>query len=91
MKKDKYVVVIVGFAHVHINGVAAHYAANPRIDLRAGADLEPLIPELKTAPYTRKWNLDFCAKKFGLKIYDDWKEMLDVEKPDLVVVNSENV
>ena len=38
MKKDQYKVVIVGFAHVHINDVAQHYFDNPRIDLAACAD-----------------------------------------------------
>lgn len=91
MKKDKCKVVIVGFAHVHINGVAAHFAKNPRLNLCACADIPPLVEELRTAPYTRKWNLDFCSKNFNLKIYDDWKVMLDEEQPDLCVVNSENV
>jgi predicted dehydrogenase len=90
MKKDQYKAVIAGFAHVHINGVAAHFAGHPRIDLCACADLQPLVPELKVGPYTREWNIDFCSKKFNLKIYADWIEMLDVEKPDLCVVNSEN-
>lgn len=90
MRQEKYKVVIAGFAHVHINGVAAHFANHPRIDLCAGADIPPLVAELKTAPYTREWNLDFCAKNFLLKIYDDWREMLDAEKPHLCVINSEN-
>lgn len=90
MTKDKYRVVVAGFAHVHINGVAAHFAAHPRLELCAGADLPALVPELKTAIYTRKWNANFCAENFGLKIHQDWKAMLDAEKPDLCVVNSEN-
>jgi predicted dehydrogenase len=90
MKKDKYRVVVAGFAHVHINGVAAHFAAHPRLELCAGADLPPLVPELKTAPYTRQWNLNFCAEKFGFKVHQDWLAMLDSENPDLCVVNSEN-
>lgn len=90
MKKEQYKVVIVGFAHVHINDVAAHFAQNPRINLCAGADMVPLVEELKTGPYTRKWNIEYCAKQFGLKKYDDWRHMLDVEKPDLCIVNTEN-
>ena len=90
MKKDKYRVVIVGFGHVHINDVAAHFAENERIDLCACADITPIVEELKFAPYTRKWNLDFCSKKFNLKVYDNWLEMLDTEEADLCIVNSEN-
>ena len=36
--KDKYKVVIVGFAHVHINDVAKHFYEHPRIDLCGAAD-----------------------------------------------------
>jgi len=90
MKKDRYKVVVVGFGHVHINDVAAHFYANPRVDLTACADTEPLVKELKVAPYTREWNIDFCSKKFDMKVYSDWRKMLDKEKPDLCIANSEN-
>ena len=90
MKKDQYKVVIVGFGHVHINDVAAHFAEHPRIDLCACADTIPIVKELKVAPYTREWNINFCSKKFNMKIYSDWVKMLDEVKPDLCVVNSEN-
>ena len=90
MSKDAYTAVIVGFAHVHINDVAAHFAASPRIRLSDCADVPPLTPEMRTAPYTRDWNIDYCAKKFGLKVWEDWRKMLDAVQPDLCVVNSEN-
>ena len=91
MKKDQYKVVIVGFAHVHINDVAKHFYEHPRIDLAAAADVPPRVPELKPgAIYTREWNIDYCCKNYNMKKYDDWKVMLDEEKPDLCVVNSEN-
>lgn len=90
MKKECYKVVIAGLAHVHINDVAAHFAENPRIDLSACADVDPLVPELKKGPYTREWNTAYCAKKFHLKVYRDWLQMLEEEQPDLCVVNSEN-
>jgi len=86
----QYRAVIAGLAHVHINDVAAHFAAHPRVDLRACADLPPLVPELKAGPYTREWNKAFCARSFNLKPYDSWLEMLEAEEPDLCVVNSEN-
>lgn len=90
MKKDRYRVAIVGFGHVHINDVAAHFAGNPRIDLCACADTEPLAEELRTAPYTRRWNMEHCIRQFGMKRHEDWRAMLDAEKPDLCIVNSEN-
>ena len=91
MKRDRYKVAIIGFGHVHINDVAAHFANHPRIDLRCCADTKPLVPELKEGPYTRKWNLEFAKKNFQIKrVYDDYREMIDKEDLDLCVVNSEN-
>ena len=91
MRKDQYKVVIVGFAHVHINEVAGHFHAHPRIDLCACADIPPLIPERRPgAVYTREWNIANCCSSYGLKKYDNWQKMLDEEKPDLCIVNSEN-
>lgn len=89
--KDKYKVVIVGFAHVHINDVAKHFYEHPRIDLCGAADVPPHIPEMKPgAIYTREWNIDYCCKNYNIPKFDDWKQMLDEVKPDLCVVNSEN-
>lgn len=86
-----YKVCIVGFAHVHINDVAAHFAEHPQIDLCGCADIAARVPELKPgAPYTREWNIQYVSEKFGVKVYDDWKEMIRTLKPDLCVVNSEN-
>ena len=88
--KDKYKVVIVGFAHVHINDVAKHFYEHPRIDLCGAADVPPHMPEMKPgAIYTREWNI-YCCKNYNIPKFDDWKQMLDEVKPDLCVVNSEN-
>ena len=89
--KGKYKVVIVGFAHVHINDVAKHFYEHPRIDLCGAADVPPHMPEMKPgAIYTREWNIDYCCKNYNIPKFDDWKQMLDEVKPDLCVVNSEN-
>ena len=65
--KNSYKVVIIGFAHMHINDVGAHFAEHPRINLAACADTIPDIPELRAAPYTRAWNLEFAKKNFNIK------------------------
>lgn len=89
--EKQYRVVIIGFSHMHINDVAAHFYENPRTDLVAGADTIPLVPELKEGTFTRKWNLEFCRTNFKIpKIYEDYREMLDQEKPDLAVITCEN-
>ena len=88
----KYRVVIIGFGHMHINDVASHFYENPRTEIVACADTVPAVPELRKAPYTREWNREFCVTNFNIpKVYDDYIEMLDTEKPDLAIITSENI
>jgi glucose-fructose oxidoreductase len=92
MKKDRYKVVIIGFAHMHINEVAACFYAHPKIKLAACADTVPAVPEIHEGPYTRGWNLRFVREHYGIeKVYDDYVAMLEAEKPDLAIITSENV
>lgn len=88
---NTYRVCIVGFAHVHINDVAAHFAHHPQMALVGCADMPAAHPEtMPGAPYTRAWNLRYCHEQFGAPIYPDWQAMLAELAPDLCVVNSEN-
>jgi predicted dehydrogenase len=86
---------IIGFAHMHVNNVAAHYAAHPQIEWVACADTTPYRPELRRAgspaPYTREWNMRHALDDLGVpKGYDDYHEMLNKETFDLIIVQSEN-
>ncbi len=82
---------IIGFAHMHVNDVAAHYAEHPQIEWVACADTPALRPELRAAPYTREWNMEHALKDLGVpKGYDNYVEMLDNEEFDLIIVQSEN-
>ena len=86
-----YRVGIIGFGHMHINNVAALFAKHPQVVMAACADTVPAKPELKVAPYTRVWNKNFALTELGVaKAYDDYKEMLDKEHLDIVIVTSEN-
>lgn len=88
----KYRIVIIGFGHMHINDVASHFYENPRTEIVACADTVPAVPEIRIAPYTRSWNRDFCVKNFHIpKVYEDYIEMLEREKPDLAIITSENI
>jgi len=88
---NQYRVAIIGFGHMHVNHVADLYGAHPQVQWAAGADTTPLVPERRVAPYTRQWNLDHLVNKLGLpKTYDDYREMLDKEKPQIVIVSCEN-
>ena len=82
---------IIGFGHVHVNHVAALYHAHPRARIVACADTRPLRPELRVAPYTREWNRDYVMSHCGLQsCYDDYREMLQREALDVVMVTTEN-
>ncbi len=88
---DKVRVGIIGFAHMHVTDVAAHYAEHPQVQWVACADTVPYRPELRDAPYTRVWNMEHAIENLGVpKGYDDYEEMLDKENFDLIVVQSEN-
>jgi predicted dehydrogenase len=87
----KYRVGVIGFAHMHINNVLALFGKHPAVELVAGADTQPLRPELRVGPYTRQWNLQHALKDLGLpKSYDDYRAMLGKEKLDIVICCSEN-
>jgi predicted dehydrogenase len=87
----KYRAGIIGFGHMHVNDVALHYAEHPQIEWVACADTQPVVPELRDAPYTRAWNMEHAIKDLGVpKGYDDYNEMLDKEAFDLIIVQSEN-
>ncbi len=91
MSERTYRVGVVGFAHMHINNVLGLFAKHPRVELVAGADTVPARPELRSGPYTRQWNLQHALDDLGLpRSYDDYREMLDAEKLDVVIVTSEN-
>ena len=82
---------IIGFGHMHINNVAALYGQHPQVEWVACADTLPNVPEVRTAPYTREWNRDNCAQRLGIpKVYEDYREMLEKERFDIVIVTSEN-
>jgi predicted dehydrogenase len=87
----KYRVGIIGFAHMHINNVAALYAKHPHVELVACADTIPDRPELREAAYTRAWNLKHALDNIGVpKAYDDYHEMLEKEQFDIIICCSEN-
>jgi len=87
----RYRVAVVGFAHMHVNHLMSVFSATNRVDWIACADTIPDVPELVEAPDTRAWNLRQAREAIGVpKVYTDYREMLDKERFDLVLVCSEN-
>ena len=88
----RYRAGIIGFAHMHVNSLAAQFAAHPRVDLVSCADTEPARPEVRAARYSREWNRDHVLSRFGIpSSYEDYHKMLVMENLDIVIVTSENV
>jgi len=86
-----YRIGLIGFAHMHINNVAALFGEHPDAQLVALADTTPDRPELRKGPYTREWNVEHAMADLGVaKAYDCYHEMLDTEDLDIVVCCSEN-
>ena len=92
MADKLYKVTIIGFCHMHINSVAGFFFDHPQTELVAAADTKPYIEELNPdGMFARNWNKAHCKQKFNIpKIYDNYIEMLDAEKPDLAVICCEN-
>ena len=86
-----YRIGVIGFGHMHVNHLLESFAAHRQAELVACADTPPLVPELRTARYTRAWNLRHALDDLGMpRAYDDYGEMLEQERPDIVICCAEN-
>ncbi len=82
--------VIIGFAHMHVNEIALYISEQPDTELVAISDVKctpDTIPDLR---YTQGWNLENVRQNFCGKVYADYREMLDTEKPDIAYIMCEH-
>ena len=87
----KYRLGIIGFAHMHVNHLVELFDAHPQVAWAGCADTIPLRPELRTATYTRAWNLAHCQELAGRPpTYADYEDLLENEELDIAVVCAEN-
>lgn len=94
--------VIIGFAHMHVNEVALYISEQPDTELAAIADVKMSAVSEKGAKqtnsyeeippyrYTQGWNQENVRQNYCSNWYDDYKEMLDKEKPDFAYILCEN-
>ncbi len=88
---SKYRLGVIGFAHMHVNELIGRFADLANVEWIACADTVPSRPELVKGPSTRAWNLSHAREKIAIpKVYEDYREMLDKEKFDLVIFCPEN-
>jgi predicted dehydrogenase len=67
------------------------FAEVPGVEWVACADTKPARPELVEARFTRDWNKRLAHETIGIpRVYDDYREMLDKERFDLVLFCPEN-
>ena len=82
---------VIGFAHMHINHLLDEFAKLPEVEWVACADTVPAVPPLSQKPSTRAANLQRAQKVTGIpRVYDDYRQMLEREKFDLVIFCPEN-
>lgn len=86
-----YRVGVIGFAHMHINELMRSFKELPNVEWVACADTKPAVPELVEARFTRGWNVRHAREEIGIpEVYDDYREMLDKERFDIVLCCPEN-
>ncbi|MER3406039.1 MAG: hypothetical protein C4289_13475, partial [Chloroflexota bacterium] len=91
MSEKKFRVGVIGFGHMHINDVMRRFNELSTIEWVACADTVPEVPETSDATFTRAWNRRYAHETIGIpKVYDDYREMLEREQFDLVLVYCEN-
>lgn len=82
---------VIGFAHMHVNELIRRFAELPNVEWVACADTVPSRPELVETTSTRGANLNDAQQRVDIqKVYEDYREMLDKEKFDLVIFCPEN-
>ncbi len=82
---------VIGFAHMHINGLLDYFSQLDNIKWVACADTKPQKESLSSEPATRTANLERAVEKTGIpKVYDDYKEMLNQEEFDIIIFCPEN-
>ena len=82
--------VIIGFAHMHVNEVALYLSEQPDFELAAVADVDSGAEKVAGYRYTGQWNLENVRKNYCEKVYEDYRQMLDEEKPDMAFILTEN-
>ncbi|MBM4417869.1 MAG: Gfo/Idh/MocA family oxidoreductase [Chloroflexi bacterium] len=88
----KYRVAVIGVAHMHVNELMRRFAEHPQCEMVAIADTVPEVPEINvTSASSRAHTTKTALGEIGVKKqYANWRELLDKERPNIVINNSEN-
>lgn len=82
---------VIGFAHMHVNGLISDFNKLSNIQWVACADTVPDVPPISKERDTRGYNVQWAHEKIGIpKVYEDYCEMLDKENFDIIIFCPEN-
>ena len=82
--------VIIGFSHMHVNEIAQYIHECEGFDLVAIAEAPSSIGTVPNYRYTAVWNLENVRDNYCSNVYEDYREMLEAEKPDYAFILTEN-
>ena len=82
--------VIIGFSHMHVNEIANYIHNNKSATLVAVSDVPSTVEKIPALRYTPEWNKQNVCNNYCSNYYEDYREMLDVEKPDVAYILTEN-
>lgn len=85
-------VAVIGVAHMHVNELMRKFAELDNVEMVAIADTVPEVPEINvTSRSTRGHTLQVAREEIGVeRQYDDYRELLAREQPDVVIACPEN-
>ena len=82
---------VLGFAHMHVNGLIGRFAELPNVEWVACADTAPAVPSISDQQGTRRANVRRAQVVTGIpKVYEDYREMMEKETFDIVISCPEN-
>lgn len=82
---------VIGFSHMHVNGLIDAFAALPNVQWVACADTVPAVPTTTQKPASRPASIRRAQEHTGIpKVYEDYREMLDKESFDIIIFCPEN-
>ncbi len=82
--------VIIGFAHMHVNEIALYLSEQPDTQLVAIAGEPSQTEPIATLRYTPDRNLENVRQNSCGKVYENNRQMMDVEKPDIAYILCEH-
>lgn len=82
---------VLGFAHMHVNGLISEFNAIPEVEWVACADTKPSVKSVSNQPETRTANVKKALEVTKIpKYYECYEEMLEKEKFDIIIACPEN-